>query len=53
VLVDPHDMQSIADGIAEAELRRDELVELGRSRAREFTWDAAADAVEHLWGELA
>jgi glycosyltransferase involved in cell wall biosynthesis len=53
VLVDPLDSGSLADGIAEAQTRRDELVALGLTRAREFTWDRAADAVEALWRELA
>ena len=53
VLVDPLDPRSIANGIAEAGGRRDELVELGLARAHEFTWDGGADAVERLWRELA
>lgn len=53
VLVDPLDAAAIADGIAEAESRRDELVPLGLERARKFTWERAADAVEALWRELA
>ena len=53
VLVDPPDSESIAAGIAEAQARRDELVPLGLARAREFTWDRAADGVEALWRELA
>ncbi len=53
VLVDPLSPESIAQGIAEAETRRDELVPLGLSRAREFTWAGVADAVEALWRELA
>ncbi len=53
VLVDPRDVSAIASGIAEAERRRDELVPLGLERARQFTWDRAADAVEALWRELA
>jgi glycosyltransferase involved in cell wall biosynthesis len=53
VLVDPLDPDAIAAGIAEAEARRDELVPLGLARAREFTWERAADAVEALWRELA
>jgi glycosyltransferase involved in cell wall biosynthesis len=52
VLVDPLDPTSIAEGIAEASRRRDELVPLGLARAREFTWERAADAVETLWREL-
>ena len=39
VLVDPLDAAAIADGIAEAESRRDELVPLGLERARKFTWE--------------
>ena len=42
VLVDPLDAAAIADGIAEAESRRDELVPLGLERARKFTWERAA-----------
>jgi glycosyltransferase involved in cell wall biosynthesis len=53
VLVDALDVAAIADGIAEAETRRDELRRLGLERAREFTWAQAADAVEALWRELA
>jgi glycosyltransferase involved in cell wall biosynthesis len=53
VLVDPLDPEAIAAGIVEAEARRDELVPLGLARAREFTWERAADAVEALWRELA
>lgn len=53
VLADPRDENSIADGVAEAESRRNELVPLGLARAREFTWDRAADDVEALWRELA
>lgn len=52
VLVDPSDVDAIAAGIGEATSRRDELVPLGLARAREFTWAAAADAVETLWREL-
>ncbi len=52
VLVDPRDTEAIAAGIAEATARRDELVPHGLERAREFTWTAAADAVETLWREL-
>jgi glycosyltransferase involved in cell wall biosynthesis len=53
VLVDPRDPASIAAGIAEAERRRDSLVEIGRARASMFTWRRAADLVEDLWRELA
>jgi len=53
VLVDPLDASAIAGGIREADARRDELVPSGLSRARELTWDGAADAVVSLWRELA
>ncbi|MFN0152885.1 MAG: glycosyltransferase family 4 protein [Gaiella sp.] len=52
VLVDPHDVESIAAGIAEALERREELVARGLERAPTFTWDAAAGAVVELWREL-
>jgi glycosyltransferase involved in cell wall biosynthesis len=44
VLVDPLDVASIAAGIEEADLRRDELVPLGLERAQRFTWERAVDA---------
>jgi glycosyltransferase involved in cell wall biosynthesis len=53
VLVDPLDVDAIADGIAQAERRRSELVPLGLARAGEFTWGRAADGMEALWKELA
>jgi glycosyltransferase involved in cell wall biosynthesis len=53
VLVDPLDPSSIATGIHEASSRRDELVPAGLARAREFTWDRAADAVVAIWRDLA
>jgi alpha-1,3-rhamnosyl/mannosyltransferase len=52
VLVDPRDPAAIAEGIAEAGRRREELVALGRTRAAEFTWRRTADLVEALWREL-
>jgi glycosyltransferase involved in cell wall biosynthesis len=53
VLADPLDAASIAQGIAAAEERRDELVPLGLARASQFTWTRAADAIEALWKDLA
>jgi glycosyltransferase involved in cell wall biosynthesis len=53
VLADPLDATSIAEAIAQADSRRDELVPLGLARVREFTWARTADAVEALWRELA
>ena len=52
VLVDALDAAAIAAGIAEADARREELRRLGLERARAFTWEHAADAVEALWQEL-
>jgi glycosyltransferase involved in cell wall biosynthesis len=53
VLVDPLDAQAIADGIEDVAQRREELVGLGLARAKRFTWEATADAIEDLWRELA
>ena len=53
VLVDPRDPRSIADGIAEAQARCDELRALGLERARAFTWEAAAAATHAVYEEAA
>jgi glycosyltransferase involved in cell wall biosynthesis len=53
VLVDPLDPAAIADGIREADARRDELVPRGIEQARRYTWDRAADGVVELWRDLA
>lgn len=42
VLVDPYDVESIADGLVTADARRDELSELGRRRAAGMTWRSTA-----------
>ena len=45
ILVDPEDTRSIADGLAELlsdKSRRQRLVERGRDRVMQFTWDACA-----------
>ena len=52
VLADPLDATSIAAAVGDAESRR-ELVPLGLARAREFTWERAADDTEALWRDLA
>ncbi len=52
VLVDPLDVDAIAQGIAEADASRDELVPAGIERASGFTWKRSADEVEALWREL-
>jgi len=53
ILVDPLDVESIADGIQRAIASRDALAPLGLERATEFTWQRAADSVVELWRELA
>ena len=53
VLVDPLDVASIAAGIRDAIARRSELAPNGLARAREHTWERAADTVVDLWRELA
>ena len=52
VLVDARDVEAVAAGIREAELRRAALVTAGVQRARAFTWQHAADLIENLWREL-
>jgi glycosyltransferase involved in cell wall biosynthesis len=53
VLVDPDDPASIASGIEQAGLRRDELRRLGLERARAFSWKAAAGATMAVYREAA
>jgi glycosyltransferase involved in cell wall biosynthesis len=53
VLVDPFDVEAIAAGIQEARRRREELRAAGLTRARGFTWDAAAKATAEVYREAA
>jgi glycosyltransferase involved in cell wall biosynthesis len=53
ILVDPLDVASIVDGLQQALARHDALVPLGLARAREFTWEGAANSVVDLWRALA
>jgi glycosyltransferase involved in cell wall biosynthesis len=53
VLVDPHDTEAVAAGIAEAIARREELRRLGPERALHYTWDASAQATADVYRELA
>ena len=53
IRVDPDDPDSVADGLADALTRREELRYALPERARELSWDAAAERVEALWRELA
>jgi glycosyltransferase involved in cell wall biosynthesis len=51
VLVDPLDAESIAAGIREAAERREELVQAGLARARDFSWEKAARDTAAVYGE--
>jgi glycosyltransferase involved in cell wall biosynthesis len=53
VLVDPLDVEAIADGIQEALRRREELRAAGLQRAETFTWEAAAKATVDVYREAA
>ena len=53
VLVDPFDVDAIADGIADALAERDQLVAAGRQRAAELTWERTAEATLAAYRELA
>jgi alpha-1,3-rhamnosyl/mannosyltransferase len=56
ILVDPHDPQAIAEGIARvlAEDRlRQALIQKGLARARCFTWDSVAHKTLELYAALA
>jgi len=52
ILVDPLNPLAIADGIEEAIDERDRLVPLGRSRAKEFTWERTAALTAKVYREL-
>jgi glycosyltransferase involved in cell wall biosynthesis len=51
VLVDPRDPDSIATGLREAIERRGDLGQLGRERAKEFSWTRAAEAHVEVYRE--
>jgi alpha-1,3-rhamnosyl/mannosyltransferase len=51
VLVDPLDPRAIADGIAEAVRRRDELRRLGLARAAQFGWNDVAERTVAVYGQ--
>jgi glycosyltransferase involved in cell wall biosynthesis len=52
VLVDPHDEESIADGIVRALANRDHYVDLGRQRASVMTWQNAAATTASVYDEV-
>jgi glycosyltransferase involved in cell wall biosynthesis len=53
VLVDPHDVSSIAAGIEEAIARRDELRAAGLRRASAYSWDASARLLVQAYEDAA
>ncbi len=52
VLVDPHDVSSIAGGIREALRRSDELAVAGRERAQQMTWRRTAEMTCDVYREV-
>ena len=52
VYVDPFSPTDIADGITKALNDRQRLIELGRIRAQEFSWDNAAEITARAYREL-
>jgi glycosyltransferase involved in cell wall biosynthesis len=53
VAVDPDDPASVADGLERALRERETLRGALAARAREFTWDRAAERVESIWESFA
>ncbi len=52
MLVDPLDLSSIADGVINALGQRDTLVELGRKRAAEMTWNQSALRTASIYDQV-
>ena len=56
VLVDPYDVESIADGIARVlsdPALREELRLKGIARAREFSWERSVSRTREIYQEVA
>ena len=53
ILVDPLDVDDIADGLEQAIAERDALIVAGRRRAAEFTWARTAALTVDVYRELA
>jgi glycosyltransferase involved in cell wall biosynthesis len=51
-LVDPLDIESIANGVVMALANREELVDLGRNRAKAMSWEATALATAQVYDEV-
>ena len=52
VLVDPYDVNAIAAGIESAITDRERLAVAGRARARQFSWEKAAESMVSIYREL-
>jgi alpha-1,3-rhamnosyl/mannosyltransferase len=55
LLVDPTDVQSIADGLCQLATNSDlrgALIRAGLARAKEFTWEKSVDATWEVYEEL-
>jgi glycosyltransferase involved in cell wall biosynthesis len=55
MLVDPHDVQAIADGMRQVLYKdglRDVLIQKGLARARHFTWESVAQKTLELYAAL-
>lgn len=53
VLVDPHDVDSIADGLTTTIDQRDELIAAGHVRAGSMSWDDTVDLLVEIYQEVA
>jgi glycosyltransferase involved in cell wall biosynthesis len=51
-LVDPFDIESIANGVATALANRETLADLGRNRAKAMSWEATALATAQVYDEV-
>jgi glycosyltransferase involved in cell wall biosynthesis len=51
-LVDPFDIESIANGVAMALANRETLANLGRNRAKAMSWEATALATAQVYDEV-
>jgi glycosyltransferase involved in cell wall biosynthesis len=52
VLVDPYDVNAIAAGIESALADRERLAVAGRARAKQFSWETAAESMVSIYREL-
>jgi glycosyltransferase involved in cell wall biosynthesis len=52
ILVDPYDVNQIADGIDTAISQRETLIALGHANAARYTWERTADMMVKVYSEL-